>query len=795
MFRNVRHRFHGGTVLLGFLLVLLTVSSMLIGMNRNGKRELEKLSRGFYTEDKTKVDVEGVKEEGAVMDFLGRQMQGDGAGIVFRIGLEAGQDVRGVCYWGDISLPEVESGRFFSEKDCLSEKPLALVGRNYQREIKKKGKEKYIAIGQREYQVMGILGSGEESRFDEMRLINMGAASVAYGQNGQYIFDGKNRDAISGQAGEFAAWMEEQADQVYWDGAETLGFDSPEEVQAREDDEKRDGMAGIYLSMIVSFLLSSLSGVFFWFRHREAGRQVEELLGAGGLRIILETCGAFLGLWLFAFLTGQGIVFLLRLWCIPYAAYPADYLMAAGITLLPGGFLNTLSIFRTLFWRVGLPRVPSLISFHDVILMFQFICFFWLFCQISTYYIDINGNPWVENAKNGYQYYTLHEDWDEADAGDDPAMIDSIKKVLAGLEKGQDFTFMTIDRGQIYDMDLGMARKKFGSDDWGDFLSGSLYPGYYKEFPEYKKNMEEMNEGSIPLSLTRMDRNGVEHYVKRAGEGRIFSESDYRLEMHGENVPVMMGAAYRKYFRLGETFSVPMAGGRTLEAEVIGFVPENTRYVSDATLEHMGSDTDQLDYTIILPYFDIQGTPTSREDEIFLQENYYNRLQGTLVFEEGASDREVLKAQAWINELYLANGLYTCTVINATEGIKLFMRETRKSVGIITFLMAVMAVSSVISLCVSLVNKLQRNLYRYGVQLMNGQSPWKIFLSYMGEIFFVMLMAAMCVAYQIFGLIWDNIQFLWLLLFGALLAMLPCAAVMAVKLQGVDMELLLRRKE
>lgn len=102
------------------------------------------------------------------------------------------------------------------------------------------------------------------------------------------------------------------------------------------------------------------------------------------------------------------------------------------------------------------------------------------------------------------------------------------------------------------------------------------------------------------------------------------------------------------------------------------------------------------------------GEAVSTEDEVFLEENYYNYLQGILAFEKDVSVTAILQAQQKINEIYLANHLYTVSAINATEGLKLFMKETRQSVDVIMFLLLFIMVLVIIPCIVVLLAKFKR---------------------------------------------------------------------------------------
>ena len=431
-------------------------------------------------------------------------------------------------------------------------------------------------------------------------------------------------------------------------------------------------------------------------------------------------------------------------------------------------------------------------SLLNVVLLLQFAIFFWVFCQVVTYYININTEPWVQNAKNDFQYYKLYQSWVGPDIGDDPFFIDNTKNALGEIKDQPEFIFMSINIDDGAWLSTKMLKNHFLDNSYDDFLFTSLYPGYFAETGRLKPLAEEIDgEEKIEVKLCRMEMNAVTHYIGQADGGRLFEEKDYHFNLHSEKVPVMMGAAYKPYFQIGDAFDLRIT--KRLKATVIGFLPENILYIADNTTEHMGYDAYTLDYHIILPYFDVEGIAMTSEERGFLQQNYYNYLMGTLLLPKDATDSQAMDIQKRVNEIYTRNSLYTVSTMNATRGIFLFQRETRQAVNIIFSLLIIMAGFNVFSLCLSLLNKINKNMQRYAIELMNGQSPHNIAIAFVLEILTIILFAAAIAAYFIWNLIRLNIQFLWLLLFIAGILLFPCVLIVLNKLRVIDTETLMRR--
>lgn len=419
--------------------------------------------------------------------------------------------------------------------------------------------------------------------------------------------------------------------------------------------------------------------------------------------------------------------------------------------------------------------------FLNVIIVLQFCCFLYLFSIIFTYYYNINTATWLQNIKGDYRYYTLYESEDNDDISDDPMMVSNIKSALNEVYQLSDCTYMAINRNAGACLSVDMLEEHFKGESYEKLLEDSF--------------VQENSDGVdvVTAYLCRMDKNAIQHYISKAAMGRIFAEEDFNLDIHETEVPVMLGAEYSNYFQVGDTFYLRMT--KPLTAKVIGFLPKNTTYIADNTMEEKGYAIQTLDCTIILPYFDITGTPVNSEDKIFLDENYYNYLQGTLLMKASVSEMKAVQIQEELNEIFVKNNLYTVAAQNASQGMRMFQKETRESVTVLLVLVIVMAVFNIFSLCMSLLNKLNFNMNRYAIQLMNGQWPAKILWSYLLEIL-IMFMAALAVTgCKMWHEITSNISFLWLLLGTAVLVMLPCIIVLCRKMYSIDMEALLRRKE
>lgn len=146
-------------------------------------------------------------------------------------------------------------------------------------------------------------------------------------------------------------------------------------------------------------------------------------------------------------------------------------------------------------------------------------------------------------------------------------------------------------------------------------------------------------------------------------------------------------------------------------------------------------------------------------------------------------------------EIFTKNGIYPVTVSGSTYGVRVFKTESRETMRILLGASALMGALSISGICMSVIAKLNRNLHRYGIELMNGQSPGPIMGAFLTEIFFVIAAAMAFNIWKYTDLMRWNLMFLWMILGMAFLSVLIVAAVFTWKLRKIDIEEIIRNGE
>ena len=99
-------------------------------------------------------------------------------------------ELRGIFYKGNITIPPLVRGRYFTEKECLSRDNLAVIGSDFlESSFSKNGKE-YVVYNEKEYEVIGVTGISNASSLDHLIMVNMGSMSQEEQKTGRIYIDG-----------------------------------------------------------------------------------------------------------------------------------------------------------------------------------------------------------------------------------------------------------------------------------------------------------------------------------------------------------------------------------------------------------------------------------------------------------------------------------------------------------------------------------------------------------------------------------------------------------------------------
>ena len=442
-------------------------------------------------------------------------------------------------------------------------------------------------------------------------------------------------------------------------------------------------------------------------------------------------------------------------------------------------------------------------SFFNMILIALFTLLLWLLTLVISYYLDMPVMQGVENIKGDYAYYTpIYAVADNENEGFDNQLsdyeyIDKARRTLNDIQNSSEYIYMSIGEATI-SADYDFMNERLDQDNILDFMGGSCYPGYYYKPENY--NPEFLNPINVGYSnsafepiVFRIDENAMKHFEFKTVEGNLFSTADFIYNKEQAEIPILMGKAYQPYFKVGDTFEMYYCG--VFQVRVIGFLEENTTVITDQMQAEEGGGSISFDNSMVVPFFHIQSEPENEDEKMFAQWNYDSYLNGFIVTDKDVPRSEVTKMEKQINAAFVRNGLFPVILQGSPYGLEIFKKESEQTVAILLSLVIIMAIFSVFCICLCLITKINRNLRRYAIQIMNGQSIKAIIASFFLEIVLIFLSSMSFAAVLLRNEIELNSSFLFFIVAVSVMITFIVSMIIVKKLKGLDIEELIRRSE
>lgn len=202
------------------------------------------------------------------------------------------QDImmRGIYINGDAEKPPMLSGYYFDKSASWTDQGLVVLGKDYEKDVSEHDGKKYYRHDGTEYEVIGIMGTEEDSRINQMVLLDFKSAVRISGINTRYILDAKTESRIQ-EIGQ------QLCDLFVYPANVLIGL----EEQGEQDTDS--GMASylssdvimdtLYVMILISFSLSTILITFIWFRFRGQLFYAWSLCGYGKRPVCLEIAKRF----------------------------------------------------------------------------------------------------------------------------------------------------------------------------------------------------------------------------------------------------------------------------------------------------------------------------------------------------------------------------------------------------------------------------------------------------------------------------------------------------------------------
>ena len=443
--------------------------------------------------------------------------------------------------------------------------------------------------------------------------------------------------------------------------------------------------------------------------------------------------------------------------------------------------------------------------FVNLILIVLFTLCFWQGTAISSYFVDIPmGSSGSRQADGLYYQLSYHYMGDNSREDfnatlqqlDDPDSISALDRIYRDLHEKLGNKYFNINSTDLK-LDYGELSQRFEDSELLDFLSQSEYPGYYDQSEtELMDVMATYAIGNIASVFSgqglRMDENAMERFGLKASEGSLFRKEDFVFQKGQEEIPVLLGNAFSGKYHPGETLNGYLFGD--FQLRIVGILEENTTVLTDTVRNYETNGPKQLDHSVIAPYF-YMGAPETAEEQTFAINNYQEGINGTIVLPLDVSRSEINRTAKQVSSIFNQNGLQPQMISGTSYGVVLFQQESEQTMRIFLGASAVMAVLAVSGICMSMIAKLNRNLQRYGIEMMNGQSTGTILAAFLLEMALVIGAGLLLTVWQFMPQIRNHMGFFLVTLALAGFSAAVVSLVFIRKLRTVDIEEIIRREE
>lgn len=406
----------------------------------------------------------------------------------------------------------------------------------------------------------------------------------------------------------------------------------------------------------------------------------------------------------------------------------------------------------------------------NIILIFQLSICFWLICMICNSFFDMGFKEYYkEYIKDDKIYYQLSF-FSPPLINSDSRSLENAKEFINELRNQDDFIYTKYNAEQNVIINRDEMEKRGVEDkDINQFIYSESY-----------------DFSSINLASYQMDRLGFEYFNFKMYDGRSFSEDDYILESESDKLPIILGYNYKDIFNIGEKIKYIYAG-KEMEGEVIGILEKNSAIFNDNIYSM------PLDNRIILPLADFKYIAKDGEEQFNQSIVYSDMLAANIIASINSSNIDITRNIYDICNRYDFMK-YDPSITASTNGLDMFKGESEQAVKIMFIMLVVMTTFCIFTFIMNMHNKIEKNMRRYLIQILQGASIKHIMVTYLLEVFIVILLSLGISGYLLRKEITISYTFLLLLSSVAFIVAIITSATIAYRIKNLDSDKLLRRE-
>lgn len=251
-----------GTVLLTMSFMAISLCLLLIVSAVRSER-VNRLGRsGMYSGNQRNFSLLCAEDENQWEEVMGPLASAQDDFAVYLSVQDPQMVVKGICVDGEVETPPMVWGEYFGFDTSWTDTPTAVLGRQYLEKTVMRDGKTYYSHGGTEFEVIGVMGTKEESRLNHMMIIDFKSAVRLCGINSVYVLDAKDESGVLETGKELETLFHSPASLVInlekkkW-GSFTAQFFSSGAI-----------MDTMYVMILISFLLSTVLVTMIWLRFR-----------------------------------------------------------------------------------------------------------------------------------------------------------------------------------------------------------------------------------------------------------------------------------------------------------------------------------------------------------------------------------------------------------------------------------------------------------------------------------------------------------------------------------------------
>lgn len=411
----------------------------------------------------------------------------------------------------------------------------------------------------------------------------------------------------------------------------------------------------------------------------------------------------------------------------------------------------------------------------NILLILQLSIYFCLTCMLMNTFFDMGFKNYykdfIVNDKIYYQFYIDKMPLLWNDISNNDSELENIKNFIGELRSQENFIFTK------YTGSNDLIVKEYKLEEQGIYL---------EQLNQFK-GMDTYDPNLISLQSTQMDKIGFEYFDFKVQDGRLFENADYILKSAEDKISIIIGNDYKKVFNVGDEIEFEYKE-KLLTGIVVGILEKN------ATIYNSNVNSLNLNNQIILPFVELGYTPVSENDKSFQVDMYTENLTSANVIAD--VDDNNIGITNEINEICKDFGVirYDPESTSSTNGMDLFINESKQSIKIIFTMIILVIFLSVFNFVMNIYSKIEKNSRRYLIYILQGASINNIVTSYLLEVFIIILGALGISSYLLKNEISISYKFLLLLVLMSIIVSITVSSAIVYKFHRLSSDKILRRE-